>query len=422
MKRLMAAAVLLLFLCVSAAQGRGPHGCDYELRGEGAVILSCEETEQDFSLPVKLDGFPVIGIGDGAFADNTRIEVLRMPASIEFIGERAFAGCTKLREIAVSAGLKKIGREAFLDCTGLVNIVLPSKLEEIGSRAFAGCENILYIRDITGGNLETVGSGVFDDTAWFTNFRGDFVTICQGCLLLKYRGNEENPSLPWDIVYIAEDAFSGNDRTVKLKLPNYLTELREGSISNMSSLTTVYGGSGLKTVKDRAFRGLPALSSVMLDTVALGAENFEDCPLSPFGSETTEPYDPSVPDEADAFFETEYDDAMGGVVIAHCIPGTVFPEGEAVIPDRIRGRRVVAIGVGACQDRADIRRLVLPKFLLEIRSWAFSWNSALAEVEFPDRLQRIEADAFSGCPIADDPPELPGVETDPRAFYQTNSN
>ena len=415
-------SLFLLLVCFVSVCGESWEGFEYINESEGAVIVSYSGSLHELTIPLAIDGSAVIGIADGAFEGNEKLEKITMPSSVEFIGDRAFSGCRYLNVVNISSGLKKIGDEAFKDCVSLAYFTLPGPLESIGRGAFAGCSNISYIHDITDGFLTKVGSGAFDDTLWFSNFRGDYITICQGCLLLKYRGNEAEPSLPWDIVSIAEDAFAGNDNTRTLVLPNYLTALQSGAISDMDSLISVSGGGGLMFADTHAFRNLPKLSSISLEKVELTEENFLDCPLSPYGSESSAPYDPSVPDESDSRFISTYDELSDGVVIAYCKKEAVSSDGILEIPARIRGKKVIAIGVGACQNRDDISKLVLLEHLKEIGSWAFAYDYELADVEFPEGLEKIEADAFNSCAVSLNAPELPGVEVDQRAFYISENN
>ncbi len=110
------------------------------------------------------------------------------------------------------------------------------------------------------------------------------------------------------------------------------------------------------------------------------------------------------------------------MVIAYCKKEAVSSDGILEIPARIRGKKVIAIGVGACQNRDDISKLVLPEHLKEIGSWAFAYDYELADVEFPEGLEKIEADAFNSCAVSLNAPELPGVEVDQRAFYISENN
>ena len=49
--------------------------------------------------------YTVTAIGEGAFENNTKVEIVSIPETIEFIGNNAFAGCFNLKEIRVLAEL-----------------------------------------------------------------------------------------------------------------------------------------------------------------------------------------------------------------------------------------------------------------------------------------------------------------------------
>ena len=391
--------ILTIFISIfvfSPVQGKTQDGFEYEITENGAVILSYDGESTDVSIPLVLEDQNVTAIADRAFENNVKLVQISMPSAIETIGNRAFAGCTNLSAVNISYGLKHIGDEAFADCYTLSYFVLPTTLETIGRKAFDNCENIVYFYDLTGNALNEVGSNAFDDTSWFKNSYGDYVTLSQGQFLLKYLADESTFTIPWNVFYIAEDAFSGNDQIETLYLPNNLVKLQSGAISNMASLSTVYGSNELRT------------------------SYFIDCPQSPVGSESSGPYKANVPDDADRLFLSDYDKASDGIIILHCKKDAVITDGELVIPDHIRGKRVVAIGEGACQDRQDIRKVVFPEYLREIRSWAFSYDTNLSEVVFPDNLEKIEADAFTNCSLVVDLTELTDAAIDPRAFYKTD--
>ena len=413
--------IFILFLtCFLSVSGDNWGDYEYIIRDGGAIILSYSGNETTINIPYSFGAYYVTEIADRVFEGNTNITSVKMPGTIERIGDRAFAGCTNMKDLVLSVGLKSIGDEAFLNCESVLSLSLARSIEYIGKRAFGGCTTLTYITDMTGEALKFVGSGAFDDTYWFKNKTGTEVMLGQGYVLLKYRGNEEAPNLQWYILTIAEDAFAGNTSIVTLNLPNYMTSLQPGSISGMPNLKNVTGGTQITYAAEGAFRDLPNLVSVDLPQVELTRANFLDCPQCPYGSETSVSYDPSIPDVTDFQFLSEYNSELDGIIILHCLRKTEYPDGELVIPDYIRGKRVVLIGEGACQDRNDIRKVYLPEYLIGIESWAFAYDENLVRVEFPDNIQYIGADAFNNCPISLDPPVFQNVDVDPRAFYVSN--
>ena len=424
MKRILFPIIIFVMLFLPSAV-KGDYFGDFEyIRWEkGIDILSYKGTDKQVLIPLQIEQTDVIRIAPSAFEGNTYIEQVIMPSAIEVIGSRAFAGCTGLNAINISAGLKTIGEEAFADCVSLYYFTLPASLETIGRRAFSGCVNLSYIQDLTTDLLQRIGSGAFDDTTWFKSFIGDYVSIGQGNFLLKYIGAETELILPWNYFYIAEDAFSGNDTIRRLQLPNYLRGLQSGSISDMSSLETVMGECIPNFIDDGAFRNLPNLNTVhVINSIELNSDHFYNCPFSPYGSEDSSPYDISIPDDSDARFLSAYSDDLEGVVILYCYESAVDAEGVLEFPERIRKKKVVSIGPGACQNREDIKKVIFPKYLKSIESWAFAYDYNLSEIMLPERLEHIAADAFNSCNISTDQLDLENVDVDPRAFYQVPIN
>ena len=84
----------------------------------------------------------VVGIGNGAFEDNTDIVHVDIDEGITLIGENAFGRCTGLQSVIMPEGLETIGEEAFAFCTGLTTVVVPSTVTAVGSHAFMGCTGV----------------------------------------------------------------------------------------------------------------------------------------------------------------------------------------------------------------------------------------------------------------------------------------
>ena len=412
---------IILFLAVFPIYGEFQDGFEFSIQNEEVVIESYSGQDSVVIIPDSLNNLPVTVIGDNSFADNELIVQITLPNTIRKIGNNAFAGCGQMKSINFPSTIRQIGESSFSGCEKLTQITLPKDLESIGRNAFQDCSNIYYVTDATGGNLTEIGEGAFDDTAWFKNFNNDYVTICQGCFLLKYRGKETNLTVPWTIYNIAEGAFSGNESIVTMQLPNYMTTLQAGAISDMKNLKTINGGNGIETVSEYAFSNLPELENINLNNAELDTENFMNCPGSPYGSENDAPYDMTMPDDADLYFQSVFDENENGVVITHCSNSVEFQDGTVIFPDYIRTKRVVAIDIGACQNRLDIKKVVLPKYLTSIRSWAFSYDANLSEVVLNEALQKIESDAFNGCAVDRENLSLDGVIVHSRAFYQSGN-
>ncbi|MCL2696134.1 MAG: leucine-rich repeat protein [Clostridiales bacterium] len=77
-----------------------PAGYAYEvLPGGGVKITGYTGAAAFLSLPKEIEGRIVMGIDDEAFAGNTTLTRVILPAGLTQIGPEAFAGCTKLTEV-----------------------------------------------------------------------------------------------------------------------------------------------------------------------------------------------------------------------------------------------------------------------------------------------------------------------------------
>ena len=94
-----------------------------------------------------------------------REKVLDVPDSLEGIpvtgiGEKAFADCDFLEEVTIPDGVTYIGNEAFIDCECLTGITLPDSVTSIGDRAFSHCDCLAGIRIPAG--VTGIGDETFD--------------------------------------------------------------------------------------------------------------------------------------------------------------------------------------------------------------------------------------------------------------------
>lgn len=142
-------------------------------------------------IPEQINGYDVIGIGSGAFANNSTIKYVIFHEKIKFIeeeafehctsllacvkmdfveniGNRAFGGCSSLESICigvedlssydVAVGNVYVGWQAFGDCTSLEKIYIGENVNYIGTYAFFNCRALKYVYIV---KLYDVAQGAF---------------------------------------------------------------------------------------------------------------------------------------------------------------------------------------------------------------------------------------------------------------------
>ena len=96
------------------------------------VADTLEEIWMD--IPEEIDGYPVIGIEDGAIPEDvTRVS---LPDSMKMIGTEAFRNCSNLIAVYGGNNLAEISDEAFVDCENLEKISIAPSVTRIGDNAF----------------------------------------------------------------------------------------------------------------------------------------------------------------------------------------------------------------------------------------------------------------------------------------------
>ncbi|MBQ9132734.1 MAG: leucine-rich repeat protein [Clostridia bacterium] len=93
----------------------------YVIEDGKAVITGYTGNEVDLEIPERLDGYPVVAIGERAFEKMLRLKSVMIPDSVTSIGWFAFSGCIALETVSVPASVVHIDYGAFLNCgTGLI--------------------------------------------------------------------------------------------------------------------------------------------------------------------------------------------------------------------------------------------------------------------------------------------------------------
>ena len=112
------------------------------LMPQGAQIDEWVSDKQEVSLPLAIEGIPLVSIKRNAFVDASDLTSIDIPFTVEHIGFGAFFQNSNLRVLNLSEGLRMIDRSAFNGCDSLEKVIIPNSCKHIGARAFYGCTSL----------------------------------------------------------------------------------------------------------------------------------------------------------------------------------------------------------------------------------------------------------------------------------------
>jgi hypothetical protein len=215
----------------------------------------------------------VTTIGEGAFADSSRLTSVTIPSSVTSINEDAFQYCFRLTNITVDiqnnayssingvlfnkdrtalilyprnkqernynipAGVTSIGNQAFSSCENLTSITIPSGVTSIGVLSFSGCSGLTSI--IIPPSVASIGVSAFVFCDRLTS-----ITISEGVTSIEAGAfigcrSLTSVTIPSSVTFIGRFAFStcGSLRNVSILAVDISIE--EGVFIDSNSLETI---------------------------------------------------------------------------------------------------------------------------------------------------------------------------------------
>ena len=228
-------------------------------------------------VPAEIDGRPVVEIGAEAFAGNTAITSISIPASVTNIAEGAFVGCTGLKTVAVdslrgdrfSAFLPELAetveRVVFLDgvadipdnffegCAALRSMDIAESVAEIGTNVFEACS---ALATTTVGGLEMY-------QGWVLGYDEEASPASQVASLEipeEYEDETARPEgsphhgVPYPVRGIAAGAFEGETGIATVELPESLVFIGARAFANCTRLEWIAVPEGVAKIDRDAFR------------------------------------------------------------------------------------------------------------------------------------------------------------------------
>ena len=194
---------------------------------------------------------------DDAFSNDTILEIVNAPSSLEYIGKKAFYSCPALKSIDTE-NVKHIGERAFYSCSALASIEMKS-VETVGKQAFYRA-NLCSEIDLP--NLNLLGEGAFQN--------------CTSLEKVTSLGNiTELPANAFDGVLLKECDIPGTVKTIgkgafrkaslkKVIIPNSVEFIGSSAFQSNSSLDTVIIASHRVTLETRVFGDCDNIDAVYI--------------------------------------------------------------------------------------------------------------------------------------------------------------
>lgn len=283
----------------SYTNATGSQGLAYSQNADGTLTITgvglCTDTEI-IIYSTTADGKSVTAIAEGAFANDTTIKSIYLPASIKTIGEGAFAGCTALTTITVEndnkdfAALNGVLYSKNLDTVvafpagiKVTEYSVANSIKDIRPSAFAGCVNLtqfkiadttnklFYVYDGALYKLDANGnpSTLIAYPAGKTSgtYSSPIVTATIGDY--AFYGATKLTGINIDgVVSIGAHAFENCRELVTLTIPNTTVSMGEYAFASCAKLTAISFGNSLTTISAHAFENCTSLRSVyMPDTI-----------------------------------------------------------------------------------------------------------------------------------------------------------
>ncbi len=138
------------YACTICGQAEGStQGLNYEVNAEdtGWIVIGIgTAVGADIVIPEKIDGLPVVAIGERAF-ENTSIKTIKFSKNIKTVEYGAFQNST-LEQAFLNEGLVTISGQAFSSLAKLNKIVIPASVTAMDSTVFASVnkEATIYCR------------------------------------------------------------------------------------------------------------------------------------------------------------------------------------------------------------------------------------------------------------------------------------
>ncbi len=294
-----------------------------------ATLVHCLQITPHLLLPADYDG-KEYKIAANLFKSNTSLTGVTLPASVTSIGSDAFRGCTNLKSVYNFSNIKltksskshgyvayyastlfnapggtiegdyvfttidgtptlsyyigsstiltlpanyqggtyTIADEAFKSNTKITTITIPAAVTTIGTKAFESCTGLKTVT--LQGHTTTIEEYAFNKCSKLTSVH---TPSLEAWCSIEFANPYSNP------LFYAQELYVNDEPLTTLVIPTTITEIKNNTFYNCTTLETADLPRGLTTIGENAFRGCSNLTTATIpNTVsAMGKYIFYDC-------------------------------------------------------------------------------------------------------------------------------------------------
>lgn len=207
----------------------------------GVYAFSKCSSLKNINLPESLTAIP-----DYCFRYCSSLASITIPDSVTSIGESAFRECDALESIEIPSSVEVLSPQIFTRCNKLKDVILNEGLKTISYHCFMLCKSLDTI--IIPNSVEIIESGVFD-YAIVQKFAGKFTTEDGVCLIvdgvLKKVADSipEYYTLPSTITTLGKGCFSSITpvKDTHITIPDSVTEFEVRAFGQTYNIAGFYG-------------------------------------------------------------------------------------------------------------------------------------------------------------------------------------
>ena len=353
----------------------------------------------------------VTSIGAYAFSNMTSLKNITVPGSVTTVGDRMFEGCTALEEAIIGNGVPKLSGYMFHNCSSLENISIPDSVTLIGYECFWNCTSIESLN--VGNSVQTIDTWAFENCsnlkslyfpATLTTVGGNVFSSCNSLNAVYITDlaawcNISFSSYPLDY---AHNLYLNGTLITDLVIPNGVTEIKKGTFSGCTPLTSVTMSDTVQTIGNDAFRNCSNLTSVYvspnLATVTDNAFENDNAINAVYITDLEAWCGIAFSEEDSNPLYKGHNLYVNNVLSTVTVPNTVTQVKQYVFTgidnDVVLSNSVTSIGK-CVFFKSTTDSVILNNGLLSIGESAFNSNTGIIGIEIPDTVTSIGAYAFS---------------------------